>query len=134
MDNIRPEGTEDQSVTSTSREALGRNIHARRSKRIKKYPQRYETGFGDFRVRKSEDVTSIVYIVQYGYLNRNVNMDDILLLMAEWYAKECMDAPSTFHMREYYVIKPQIYDPDTPTYMEALPVEHVAEYNRDTDD
>ena len=31
MDNVRPEGTKDQSITSPNREALVRNIHMRRS-------------------------------------------------------------------------------------------------------
>ena len=38
-----------------------------------------------------------------------------------------MDATSTFHIREYYIIKYQIYDPDTPIYMEALSGEHMDE-------
>ena len=46
MENVNPEGTEDQSVTSPIREALVRNVHVRRSKRIRKYPQRYDPGFG----------------------------------------------------------------------------------------
>ena len=53
-------------------------------------------------------------------LNSNVDMDDILYLMAEWDSEDCMDMPSTFHMRESYALKIQIHDPDTPTYMEAL--------------
>ena len=35
MENVRPEGTEDQFVTSTSGESLGRNVHVRRYERIK---------------------------------------------------------------------------------------------------
>ena len=46
MDNVCPEGTEDQSVTSTSVEALGRNDHVRRSECISNSPQRYNPGFG----------------------------------------------------------------------------------------
>ena len=41
MENLRPEGTEDQSITSTNGEALGRNVHVRRSGRIRNSPQRY---------------------------------------------------------------------------------------------
>ena len=47
-------------------------------------------------------------------------MDDILSLLAEWDEEDCMDTPKIFHMREYYVIKYQNHDTDTPTYMEAL--------------
>ena len=46
MDNVCPEGNEDQYVTSPSGEALGRNVHVRRSDRIKNSPQRYNPGFG----------------------------------------------------------------------------------------
>ena len=46
IENGRPEGTEDQSVTSSSVEALGRNSLVRRSKHIRKYSQRYNPGFG----------------------------------------------------------------------------------------
>ena len=46
MENVRPEDTEDQSVTYPSVEALGRNVHVRRYERIRNYPQRYDPGFG----------------------------------------------------------------------------------------
>ena len=39
-------GTEEQYVTSPSGESLGSNIHMRRSKRIRKSPQRYDPVFG----------------------------------------------------------------------------------------
>ena len=39
MENVHPEGTEDQSVTYPSAEDLGSNFHMRRSKSIRKYPQ-----------------------------------------------------------------------------------------------
>ena len=38
MDNVRPGGTEDQSITYPSREALGRNVQVRRSECIRKSP------------------------------------------------------------------------------------------------
>ena len=59
-------------------------------------------------------------MIQDRDLDRNVYTDDILLLLAEWYAEDCMDTPSTFHMIESYALKNQSHDPDTPTYMEAL--------------
>ena len=120
MDNVRPEGTEDQDVTYPSGEALGRNVHVRRSERIIKSPQRYNPGFRAARECKNEDVASIVYMIQYGYLNRNVDTDDILSLLTEWYSEDFMDAPSTFHMMESYVLNSQSHNTDNPTYMEAL--------------
>ena len=58
MDNVCPEGTEDQYVTSPSGEALGRNVHVRRSKRIRNSPQRYNPGFGAAREWKNDAVAS----------------------------------------------------------------------------
>ena len=43
-------------------------------------------------------------MIQGRDLNRNVNTDDIILLLDDWYAGDCMDNPSTFHMREYYAL------------------------------
>ena len=59
-------------------------------------------------------------MIQDRDININVDMDDILSLLAEWDAEDSMDTPSTFHMREYHVLKTQSHDPDTPTYMGAL--------------
>ena len=59
-------------------------------------------------------------MIQDGDININVDTNDILLLLAEWYEEDCIDVLSTFHMRESYVIKSQIHDPDTQTYMESL--------------
>ena len=78
MDNVRTEGTAYQYVTSTSGKALGRNLHVWRSKRIIKYPQRYNPGFGYFRECNNDAVASIVYMIKNWDLNRNVDMDDIL--------------------------------------------------------
>ena len=103
MENVRPEGTEDQYVTSPMGEALGRNVHVRRSEHI-----------------RNDSVASIAYMIQDRYLNRNVDTDDIISLLAEWDTEYFMDTPSTFHMREYYALNTQSHDPDTPTYMEAL--------------
>ena len=115
-----PEGTEDQYFISPSGEALGRNIHVRRSKRIKNSPQLYNPGFGAAREWKNDAVTSIVYMIQDRDLNRNVDTYDIISLLDEWDAEDCMDTPSTFYMRESYALKTQRHDPDTSTYMEAL--------------
>ena len=59
-------------------------------------------------------------MIQGRDLNINVDTYDILSLLDDWDAEYCMDTPSTFHMREYYVIMSQINNPDTPTYMEAV--------------
>ena len=99
MDNVRPEATEYQFVTSTCGESLRRNVHVRRSKRIRKYPQRYNPGFWAAREWNNDTVASIVYMTQDGDLNRNVYTDDILSLLAEWDAEDCMNTLSTFHMR-----------------------------------
>ena len=107
MDNVRPEGTEDQYVTSPNGEALGRNFHVRRSERIRNSPHPYNPVFGAARDWKNDAVASIVYMIQDRDININVDMYDILSLMAEWDAEYCMDTPSTFHMIEFYVLKTQ---------------------------
>ena len=58
MENVCPEGTEDQYVTSPSGEALGSNFHVRRSKRIRNSPQQYNPGFGDAIEWNNDDVAS----------------------------------------------------------------------------
>ena len=93
MDNVRPEGTEDQYVTSLNGEALGSNVHVRHSERIRNSPQGYNPGFGDAREWNNDAVTNIVYIIQDRDLISNKDMDDILLLLAEWDAEDCMDTP-----------------------------------------
>ena len=71
----------------------------RRSERIRNSPQRYYPGFGPARDWNNDDVASIVYMIQDRDFYSNVDTDDILLLLAEWDAEDCMDTPSTFHMR-----------------------------------
>ena len=39
-----------------------------------------------------------------------------------------------FYMREYYALKTQSHDPDTPTYMEALSGKNLEEYFKAMDD
>ena len=103
---------------------MGRNVHIRHSKRIRKSPQWCDPGFGSDRDWKSDAVASIVYMIQDGDFNRTLDMDKILSLMDEWYKKHCMDAPSIIHMKESYAIKSRSHDPDTSTYMKALSGEH----------
>ena len=120
MEILCPDGNKNQYVTSPSREALGRNVNLRRSERIINYPQRCNPGFGAAREWKNDAVASIVYIIQDRDFDNNVDTDEILSLLAEWDAEECMDTPSKFHMIESYALKTQSHDPDTPTYMEEL--------------
>ena len=96
---MRPEGTEYQSVTSPSGEALGSNFHVRSSERIRNYPPRYNLEFGAARYWKNDAVASIAYMIQDGYYDSNVDMYDVLSLLAEWGAEYCIDTPSMFHMR-----------------------------------
>ena len=46
MKNVCPEITKDQYIIYLSGEALGSNVHIRRSGFIIKYPQRYDPGCG----------------------------------------------------------------------------------------
>ena len=54
--------------------------------------------------------------------------------MDKWEAEDCVDTPSTFHMRESYVLKIESHNPDTPTYMEALSGKNAEEYFKAIDD
>ena len=92
------------------------------SRRVKcrNSPQRYNPGFGAAREWKNDVVASIVYMIQDRDFDSNVDTDNILSLLAEWDAEDCMDTPSTFHMKESYALKTQSHNPDAPTYMEAL--------------
>ena len=127
-------GMKKQYVTSPSGEDLGKNVNVRRSERIRNSPQRYYPGFGAAREWKNDAVASIVYMIQDRDINSNLDMDETLSLLAEWDAEDCMDTPSTFHMRESYALKTQSHDPDTPTYMEALSGENLEEYFKAMDD
>ena len=105
-----------------------------RSERIIHSPQRYNPGFGAARECKNDAVASIVYMIQDKYFDSNIDTDDILSLLAEWDAEDCMDTPSTFHMRKSYALKNHNHDPDTTTYMEALSGENSEEYFKAMDD
>ena len=108
---------------------MGKNVNVRHSKRIRNSPQRYNLGFGAAREWKNDAVASIVYMIQDRDFDSNVDMDEILSLLAEWDAEDCMDTSSMFYMRKYYALKTQNHDPDTPTYMEALSGENQEEYS-----
>ena len=73
-------------------------------------------------------------MIQDRDINSNVDTYDNLSLLAEWDAEDCMNTPSTFHIRESYALKNQIHDPDTPTYMEALSGKNSEEYFKAMDD
>ena len=87
MENVCPEGNENQYVTSPSGEALGRNVHVRRSERIRNPPHRYNPGLGAAREWNNDSVASIVYMIQDRDFDSNVDTDDIILLLAEWDAE-----------------------------------------------
>ena len=99
MENVCPDGNENHYVTSPSGEALGRNVNVRRSGRIRNSPQRYNPGFGASREWENDTVENIVYMVQDSDIVSNVDTDDILSLLAEWEAEDCMYTPSTFHVK-----------------------------------
>ena len=44
-------------------------------------------------------------MIHDGDYNSNIDMDDIISLLAEWDAEDFMDTPSIFYMRESYGIK-----------------------------
>ena len=134
MDNICPDRNENQYVTSPSGEAFGRNVNVKRFERIRNSPQRYNPGFGAAREWKNYSVASIVYMIQDRDFDSNVDTDDILSLLANWDAEDCMDTPSMFHMREFYALKTQSHDPDTSTYMEALSGENSEDHFKAMDD
>ena len=134
MDNMFPDENENQYVKSPRGENLGRNVNVRRSERIRNYPQRYNPVFEAVIEWKNNDVASILYMIQDRDFDSNVDTDDILSLLAEWDAEDCMDTPSMFHTREYYALKTQSHDTDTPTYMEALSGENLEEYFKAMDD
>ena len=100
-----PDRNENQYVTSPSGEALESNVNVRCSERIMKSPQWYNRDFGADREWKNDDVASIVYIIRDRDFDSNVDTDNILSLLAEWDAEDCMDTSSTFHMRESYALK-----------------------------
>ena len=134
MDNVCPGGNENQYVPSPSGETLGRNVNLRRSECIRNYQQRYNPGFGAAIEWKNNDVASIVYMIKYRDFDINADTDNILQLLDDWDAEDCMDMPSTFHMIEYYALKTQSHDPDTPTYMEAFSGKNSEEYYKLMDD
>ena len=73
-------------------------------------------------------------MIQDRDFDSNVDTDDILSLLTEWEAEDCMDTPSMFHMSEYYALKTQSHDPDTTTYMEALSGKNTEECFKAMDD
>ena len=80
-------------------------------------PQRFNPEFGAATEWNSNAVANIVYMIQDRDYDSNVDTDDILSLQDKWDAE-----------REYYAIKTQSHDPDTPIYMEALSGENPEEY------
>ena len=71
----------------------------RSSNRIRKYPQRYDPGFGASRDWENGSVTSLVYMICDGVYDTNVDTNNILYLLAEWYSEYFIDTPSILLMR-----------------------------------
>ena len=134
MENVCPDGNGNQYVISPSGEYLGKNVNVRHSERIRNSLQQYNPVFGAAREWKIDAVASIVYMIPDSDFYSNVDTNNILLLLAEWDAEDCMYTPSTFHMRKYYALKTQSHDPDNPTYMEALSGKNSEEYFKAMDD
>ena len=59
---------------------------------------------------------------------RNIDTYEILSVLTDWYETYFMDDPPKFHRREYFELKSQSQDLDTPTYIEVLSGEHAEEY------
>ena len=78
MHNLCTEVNEDQSVTYKSGEALGSNVHVRRSERTRKSPQRYNTGLGAAIEWNSDAVMRLVYLIRDGGYYRNLYTYKIL--------------------------------------------------------
>ena len=62
-------------------------------------PQRFNPEFGAAIEWKNNAVANIVYIIKDMDYDSNVDTDDILSLLSEWDSEDCMDTPSTFHMK-----------------------------------
>ena len=71
----------------------GNNVNVRRSERIRILSQRFNPKFGAVTEWKSNAVANIVYIIQDRDYDSNVDTDDILSLLAEWDAEDCMYTP-----------------------------------------
>ena len=67
-----------------------------------KYPQQFDPGYGVARQCKSDYVASLVFIIHYGHCGRNVDMDKILYLLAEWDVEDCISIAMALHIRESY--------------------------------
>ena len=67
----------------------------RLSKITRKYPQKYDPGFGAAREWKSYAVSSLVYMIKDGDYDRNIDIENILSLLDDWYAEDFINDPST---------------------------------------
>ena len=78
---------------------MDRYVHVSNSKRNSKCTQRFEPSFAASREWKSDAATSLVYMIQDGYYDRNLNMYEILYLLDDWDIEGFMDTPSKLNMR-----------------------------------
>ena len=56
--------------------------------------QCFDTVVGAEREWNSDDDSNLVYMLRYEYSDNNVDTDEILCLLSDWYAEYCIDAHS----------------------------------------
>ena len=63
-------------------------FHTGNSECTIKYPHKYDPVFGSAIELNSDNVASLLYMIQSGYYDDNVGSDDILSLLGHWNAQE----------------------------------------------
>ena len=53
-------------------------------------PKRFDLVFGSVREWKSDDVDNLLYMIQDDYYDSSLYKDEILYLLSNWDAKDCM--------------------------------------------
>ena len=100
-------------------------FHVKLSEIIGKSLQKFDPDFGAARQYNSDTLDSLVYMIQDGYYDSNIDTENIIDLLADQDPEDFMDTPSTLHTREYYALKSQSQDYNNPMYMEALSGEYM---------
>ena len=96
----------------------------RRSNHNRKLPQNFYPIFWDVIEWKSDDVATLLHMIQYRGHVINIDMDDIPYLISYWDAQAFTYVTSTFHMKQYYALKLKSHNPYNQKYMEALSGEY----------
>ena len=99
----------------------------------RKLPHCFRPGFGFTREWKSDTVVILFYMIQYGVHDRKLDIDQILYLMADWYAEDYMGSLQIFHKGESYSLKYQTQGTNDTKYMNALSVEQEKNYYKATE-